>query len=107
MGGRDPVIDGWPVGRVMDCNRDATCADLAAAATAGLARRDPGHPAIVTLTLHDEGRVVNEDGEQVLFTRSGSCCSVARFALADGTVRAIGIGYPGISREPSAIDYGP
>jgi hypothetical protein len=50
---------------------------------------------------------VNAKGEQILVTRSGSCCVVARFELADGTVAAIGVGYPGVSKIPIAIDQGP
>ncbi len=50
---------------------------------------------------------MDANGNQVLTNRSGSCCSVARFELADGSVKAIGVGYPGISKTPVAVDYGP
>ncbi len=92
------VVDGWPIGPLVECRPDDRCPELLAAAVAGLARRDPGNAAIVRATLHREA---------VLSTRSGACCTVARFELADGTVRAIGVGYRGISRELTVIDRGP
>ena len=92
------VVDGWPIGHVAECRPDDRCPEPLATAVAGLARRDPGHAAIVRTTLHQEA---------VLSTRSGACCTVARFELADGTVRAIGVGYLGISRDLKVIDRGP
>jgi hypothetical protein len=103
----DPVIDGWPVGAALPCTPEQKCQELLAAASAGLDRRNPGHADVVEGTLHAEGRTVNASGETILITRSGSCCSVALFTLTDGTVRAIGVGYPGISTTPMAIDFGP
>jgi hypothetical protein len=103
----DPVVDGWPIGPQRDCERHDDCHALLVLATAALDRRDPGHAAIVNVTLHNEGAIVDASGNTILMTRSGACCSVARFELADGTVRAIGVGYPGVSKEPIALDYGP
>ena len=78
-----------------------------AAATAGLARREPGHAPIRRATLHIEGTVLDEHGNQILWTRSGACCNVALYELEDGSVHAMGVGYPGIAKDPIAIDYGP
>ncbi len=50
---------------------------------------------------------MDADGNVILWTRSGACCSVARFELADGGVKAIGVGFPGVSTTPMAFDYGP
>lgn len=103
-----PVVDGWPVGDPLDCTTPrARCPELLAEATAGLGRRELGHAPIVRATLHIEGVVLDDDGNQILWTRSGACCNVALFELEDGSVHAIGVGYPGIARDPVAIDYGP
>ena len=37
--------------------------------------------------------------------RSGGCCHVLVVELADGSTRAIGVGYPGISQEAVAIPW--
>ena len=102
----DPVIDGWSIGVELDCTPDQECPLLLSTAQATLDRRDPGHPPIVAAALHAEGHVVTDDGGIVLNTRSGACCDVAVFALADGSTAAIGVGYPGISPVPIAFDYG-
>jgi hypothetical protein len=102
----DPVVDGWPIGPEGFCTT-MKCRALLDTAQIGFDRRDPEHPAVVRVVLHDEGMVVDEHGNRMLVMRSGSCCSVARFELADGSVRAIGVGYPGVSRTPVAVDYGP
>lgn len=103
----DPVVDTWPVGPELDCAADGHCPALLATARIGFDRRNPGHPAVVRVVLHREGTTVNDKGERILVTRSGSCCVVARFELADGSVAAIGVGYPGVSKIPIAIDKGP
>ena len=96
------VVDGWPIGNEVNCSLEQRCDELLTAARTGLASRNPGHAEVVKQTLHEEGTHGN-----VLTTRSGGCCWVARFRLADGSVRAIGVGYPGISTEPATVDYGP
>lgn len=102
-----PVVDGWPVGDPLDCTTSgARCPELLAAATAGLGVRDPGHAPIVQATLHVEGVVFDDKGNQILWTRSGACCNVARFELADGSVRAMGVGYPGSPKTPSPSTTG-
>jgi hypothetical protein len=104
----DPVVDGWPIGERRDCTaRPWECNLLLAAARDRLALRDPGHPEIVQATLHMEGATVDADGNLLIQVRSGGCCSVARFELADGTIRALGVGYPGISDQLQTFDYGP
>ena len=104
---RDPVVDGWPIGPEQACNADPRCPILLDTARIGLDRRDPGHPLVIRVSLHTEGVTLDANGKQILTKRSGGCCSVARFELADGSVRAIGVGYPGISETPMAIDFGP
>lgn len=103
----DPIVDGWPIGAKTVCLREFRCDELLNEAIAGLARRDPGHADIVAFALHDEGSLRDADGNTILITRSGQCCRVVRFELADGSVRAIGVGFPGVSDIPRAVDYGP
>ena len=103
-----PVVDGWRVGPIAECSAGDRCPELLAAAAAGLDRRVPDHAAIAAATLHMEGALVDpETGDLVLSTRSGGATYVARFELVDGTVRAIGVGFPGISREPVVFDGAP
>jgi hypothetical protein len=103
----DPVVDGWPIGSETNCSIEDRCPELLTTAQVGFDRRSPGHPAVVAVTLHLEGRLAGSDSGEVLYTRSGSCCWVARFELADGTVRAIGVGYPGVSETAVVVDVGP
>jgi len=98
----DPVIDTFPVGSLADCRE--RCLPAIAVATDAFDALAPGHPAIVKVTLHDLGREVNAAGEVILQLRSGGPMWVAVFELEDGSVRAIGVGYPGVSREPVAFD---
>lgn len=103
-----PVIDTWPIGDQYQCSGgDARCAALVPAAIKGLDRWRPGHADVVTVKLHREGILLDALGNPILLTRSGDCCSVAVFQLAGGEVRAIGVGYPGISPEPEAVLQGP
>ena len=97
------VVDGWSIGDPVDCRQNDECEDFIPAAVAGLDRRDPGHPAIVDVRLHQQGK----PGQPILQTCSGGCAVVAVFHLLDGSVRAIGVGTPGVSREPMTFDYGP
>jgi hypothetical protein len=104
----DPVVDGWPVGDPVACETLPACGELTRVAALGFDQRDPGHSPIARATLHHEGTTVDPaTGDKVLHMRSGSCCWVMRFELVDGTVRAIGVGYPGVSREAIAVDFGP
>ena len=74
------------------------------AAGARLDIRNRGHADVVTVTIHEIGRFVNAQGQVVLTTSSGGPPRVVVFELADGTRRAIGVGYPGISEDPVAMD---
>ena len=83
-----------------------SCQEEIRVALAGLDARDPGHAAVVSARLHREGAVFDPaTGNQILMTRSGSCCQVLVVELADGTTSAIGVGYPGISQEAVAIPW--
>ena len=99
----DPLIDGWSVGSEVswfEVDREV----LLGLARDHLDRRDPGHAAIVRATLHCEGGLIDPStGQQVLRTNSGGAPRIAVFELADGAVAAIGVGYPGISREPVVL----
>lgn len=103
----DPVVDGWAIGPVWSCSVDVPCDRLVDVATAGLDQFDRGHPAIVRVTIHADGQLVDALGRQVLMPRSGGAPWVARFELADGSVRAVGLGSPGVSRELVALQFGP
>ena len=100
----DPVIDGWPIGApTNDCLR-GSCELMIDAARARLDIRNRGHADVVTVTIHEVGKVVNAQGQIVLTNGSGGPPRVVLFELADGTRRAIGVGYPGISKDPVAMD---
>jgi hypothetical protein len=104
------VIDGWLVGPLTVCQdrvvhdendveiRRGRCVDLVAAAAKALDHRDPGHPAVVAMQLHQRQRPPNT---------GGGLQYVAVYSLADGSVRAIGVGWPGVATTPLTIDYGP
>lgn len=100
----DPTIDTWPIGApTTDCLR-GSCAVMIDAARARLDIRNRGHADVVTATIHEVGRVVNAQGQSVLTNGSGGSPRVVVFELADGTRLAIGVGYPGISQDPVAMD---
>ena len=104
----DPVIDGWPIGTEVDCATRADCGLLLRLARDRLDARDPGHVAVARVTLRHEGTsVATATGDRILLTRSGGAPDIAVFELLDGSVTAIGVGYPGISREPMVFDTGP
>jgi hypothetical protein len=103
------VIDGWLVGPPTAC-QDAVvyandvevargrCVDLVATAGKALDRRDPGHPIVVAMQLRQRLSPPNT---------AGGLQYVAVYTLADGAVRAIGVGWPGVATTPYTIDYGP
>ncbi|HYO43248.1 MAG TPA: hypothetical protein VES19_08635 [Candidatus Limnocylindrales bacterium] len=104
----DPVIDGWPIGSSMNCTVRIDCDVLISLASGRLDQRDPDHAAVTRLTLHDEGTLADPvTGHRILLTRSGGAPSIAVFELEDGTVTAIGVGYPGYSRDPMVFEGGP
>jgi hypothetical protein len=98
-----PIIDGWSVGpevSFFDAEREL----LLGLAADHLDRRDPGHAVVVRATLHTDGSLIDPaPGHRILSTRSGGAPRIAVFELADGTVTAVGVGYPGISREPEVL----
>lgn len=100
----DPTIDTWPIGAsTSDCLR-GSCEVMIDAARVRLDIRNRGHADVVTATIHEVGKFVNAQGQTVLTNGSGGSPRVVVFELADGTRRAIGVGYPGISRDPVAMD---
>lgn len=104
----DRVVDGWPIGVPLACEDVARCQILGQVAREGLDQYYAGHAEIAEFGLHSEGMTVDpETGDKILVTRSGACCEVALFRLADGTEHALGVGYPGISTTPMAFPDGP
>ena len=106
--GTGRTIDGWPVGeagcedRVVTSGDDVEiargrCTDLLTAATSELDQADTGHAAVQSAALHRNVAMHGDGGRQY----------VAVFGLADGTMRAIGVGWVGVSTEPTAVEYGP
>ena len=106
----DRVIDGWLVGPATTCQdrviRDehnvevarGRCEELVAAAMTALDHRDPGHPTVMSMQLHLRLSPPNT---------IGGLHFVAVYALADASVRAIGVGWPEVATYPFTIDYGP
>jgi hypothetical protein len=103
------VIDGWLVGpptvcqdRVVTSNNveveRGRCVDLVATAATALDHRDPGHPTVVAMQLHQRLSPPNT---------VGGLQYVAVYSFTDGSVRAIGVGWPGVATTPYTIDYGP
>ena len=74
------------------------CVDLLAAAAKALDDRDPGHPAVVGMQLHERRRPPD---------MIGGLGYVAVYTLDDASVRAIGVGWPGVATTPYTIEYGP
>ena len=109
ISGDGVVIDGWLVGPLTTCQdvvvtadgvevARGRCEDLVAAAANALDDRDPGHPAVVEMQLHERRWPPNT---------VGGLKYVAVYTLADGSVRAIGVGFPGVATTPYTIEYGP
>ncbi|HEY7523965.1 MAG TPA: hypothetical protein VH720_09990 [Candidatus Limnocylindrales bacterium] len=102
----DPIVDTWPIGEAYDCPEGAACQDLIRVGLAGLDARDPGHPPAVATQLHHEGTFEQpKTRKRIVMTRSGRCCQVLVVRLADGSTHAIGVGYPGVSKEAVAIPW--
>lgn len=101
----DPVVDTWPIGPELTCDEANRCAELTSVGLAGLDARDPGHPPVVSTSLHAEGALVDAQGRRILLTRSGGAPSVLVVVLGDGTTHAIGVGYPGISQTAIAFPW--
>lgn len=102
----DPIIDTWPVGEAVDCAQPPSCDELTRVGLAGLTTRDPGHAPVLEARLHREGAFVDPTtGETILTVRSGGCCHVLVVRLTDGSTRAIGVGFVGVSDRPIAIPW--
>jgi hypothetical protein len=100
------TVDGWPIGPLFDCSKvpQGYCDRLLAAARDRLDVRDPAHAVVLAGELHDEGTNVDALGHPILMTKSIEL-SVARFVLADGSLRAIGVAdWPS---GPIVVDRGP
>lgn len=104
--GPSPVVDGWPIGNPFVCAHER-CAPYVEIAIDGLRARDAGHAPIIGTSLHELGVMIGKEGKQVLLVYSGGPPSVVLFQLADGTTRAIGVKYSGISKEASSMAWGP
>ena len=88
----DPVVDGWPVGGVStDCVEKGLCSAIIDTARQELDRRNPGHPAVVDVTIHDLGIAVDAQSRLVPTTTSGTIWIVL-FTLADGKTVAVDVG---------------
>jgi hypothetical protein len=99
------VIDGWGIGEPFSCtdaDPQRPCSVLLPLAQQALDNRDPFHPKVVAGRLYEEGP--DSNGNRV--TRSTPFL-VAVFELADGSARAIGVGYPGVSTTPMTLPFGP
>ncbi len=103
-GGGPPVIDTWPIGELTyDCDR-GSCEAMIEAARSGLDHRDPGHADVTNVEIHKLGQEVDAQGRPILTTMSGGPPRVALFELEDGSRRAIGVGYPGVSQTLVVFD---
>ena len=102
----DPIIDTWPVGEAVDCAQTPSCDELTRVGLVGLNERDPGHAPVAEARLHREGAFLDPtSGDTILVVRSGGCCQVLVVRLMDGSTRAIGVGFPGISNKAVAIPW--
>lgn len=102
----DPVIDTWPVGDPLECGDARYCDELIEVGLEGLDERNPRHAPVVAAGIHHEGALVASlTGRRILTTRSGDCCHVLVVELADGSTRAIGVGYPGLGGKAAAIPW--
>jgi hypothetical protein len=103
-----PVIDTWAVGEPLACTNEdpqRTCEELVVAGLAGLAERD-GPAEVVSWSLHRDGSLIDPaTGVERLSTRSGGQMSVLVAELADGTRRAIGVSFPGISADAEVVPW--
>jgi hypothetical protein len=96
------VIDGWEIGPSVDCNLyepPTPCDALVPFALRALDRFHPGHAPTDTATLHEwlpaMDRVYTSGAPQVVVIE-----------LADGTIRAIGVDYFGVSTLPTILEMG-
>jgi hypothetical protein len=94
-------IDGWSVGDASPCTRGPELCDLLlATALEGFNERNPLHPPVVDAAFHAEGLYRDSHGNLERVYRSGGTISVVVFRLADGSYRAIGVGWAGVGHPP-------
>lgn len=96
------VIDGWEIGPPVSCDDSeppTRCQALVPFAVRALDHLQPGHAPIDTATLYEwlpaRDRVY-----------SGGAPQVVVIELADGTIRAIGVDYFGVSSLPTILEMG-
>lgn len=102
----DPVVDGWPIGESASCAPDR-CDTMIRVATEALDAAYPDHAPVSATTIHREGTLSDGRGGVILTKRSGGCCTLVVFGLADGSTHAIGVGGAGIDPTIRAIVTGP
>ncbi len=102
-------VDGWSIGGHVSCApADARCQQMIEVATKRLDQRDPGHPAVAIVTVHEEGLYPNDEGGgEGFIIRSGGPPTVIVFVLEDGSRRAIGVKYVLTNDVPTTYDHGP
>jgi hypothetical protein len=88
-----PIIDGFPIGRLLDCglSRSAPCHEVLPLARAAFDSRVPDHPEILATSFFMED--INNPAifdPRVLHARSGTLIVVV-FNLADGSKHAAGV----------------
>ena len=108
--GSGSTVDGWQIGSQSPSCQDRTvtqanvvvargrCSALLPAADLALDAGYAGHAPVLTATLHHRGDPAVGDG---------ALQYVAVFRLMDGSIRAIGVGWIGVSTEPSTAWSGP
>lgn len=107
---RVTIVDGWSIGPESRCEVEASCAAFIDVATQALASREPGHPAIAHVSVHQEGSYPCRKGGGISpIARSGAAGvgPIVLFGLADGSRRAFGVGYPLGSNVPVDHGHGP
>jgi hypothetical protein len=101
-------VDGWSIGEGGPCTADVVrCEQMVDEATRHLAEREPNHPLIVAVTVHQDGLYPNLDGDLGVIFRSGGPPTIVLFRLADGTRRAMGLKYVLTDEIPTIFDHGP
>jgi hypothetical protein len=85
------IVDDLSVGEPCEpCLDPRTGENLAALASRGIDEQWPGHPPIVTLSMHHEGSYPGPSGELLQPNRSGALF-VGLATFADGTRHAVGV----------------
>jgi hypothetical protein len=107
---RVTIVDGWSIGPEFQCEEVATCEAFVDTATEAFTSGNPWHSAIVRTSVHEEGSYPCKKGGGISqITRSGGAGigPIVLFELADGSRRALSVGYPLGSNAPVAHGHGP